>query len=174
MALFYLDASALVKRYVSEKGSTFVTQTTDPLGPNESLLASIGCVELVAALYRRVSTGSLMLANARLAEQAFRADLSRFLQPIDLNPSILGRAMGYVARSALALTAFATRRANVASARKPGRLSARRPLASAGARARRKLHSLCRRSGVFRRPASGMGRQAGSGAGRHHRCRGGL
>lgn len=95
MALHYLDASALVKRYVAEAGSAFVTRVSDPAGSNETYLATLGCVEVVSALYRRVNTGTLMFAAARHAEQVFRGELRSFLQPIDLNPSILARAMGF-------------------------------------------------------------------------------
>ena len=95
MALYYLDASALVKRYVAETGSVFVTGVTNPSASNEIFLATIGCVELVSALYRRVNASTLPYAAARYSEQAFRGDLRGFLQPIDLNPSILARAMGF-------------------------------------------------------------------------------
>ena len=94
MALYYLDASALVKRYVAEAGSPFVTRLTDPSASNEVWIASIGTVELMAALYRRVNTGMLTPSSAWSAEQAFRGDLHRIFDSIDLNPSILARGMG--------------------------------------------------------------------------------
>jgi predicted nucleic acid-binding protein len=94
MTLYYLDASALVKRYVAEPGSAFVTRLTSPSASNEVWLATIGCVELVAALYRCVNTGALSSSSAWNAEQAFRGDLQQMFQPIDLTSSILARAMG--------------------------------------------------------------------------------
>lgn len=94
MTLYYLDASALVKRYVAETGSAFVTRLTSSSESNEIWLATIGCVELVAALYRRVNTGALTSSSAWNAEQAFRGDWQQVFQPIDLNASILARAMG--------------------------------------------------------------------------------
>ncbi|MBI3821394.1 MAG: type II toxin-antitoxin system VapC family toxin [Planctomycetes bacterium] len=101
MALYYLDASALVKRYVAEKGSAFVTHLTNPGSRNETWLATIGCVELVSALFRRFNMGVLASAAAHNAEQTFRGELHQFIQLIDLNPSILARAMGLAKRHLL-------------------------------------------------------------------------
>lgn len=50
MNLYYLDASALVKRYADEPGSDWVRQITDPTAENTVLLAEITLVEVAAAL----------------------------------------------------------------------------------------------------------------------------
>jgi predicted nucleic acid-binding protein len=94
MAFYYLDASALVKRYVAEKGTAFITSLTNPNAGNDVWIAAIGSVELVAALYRRVNTGSIGASQASNAEQAFRGDLVNIFNSVDLTPSILSRAMG--------------------------------------------------------------------------------
>jgi predicted nucleic acid-binding protein len=94
MAVYFLDASALVKRYVAETGSAFVARMTDPALHGRTWMATIGAVELVSALYGRVNTGSISVASARQAEQLFRSDLYHHFASIDLSPSILSRAMG--------------------------------------------------------------------------------
>jgi predicted nucleic acid-binding protein len=94
MPLYFLDASALVKRYVSERGTAFVTAVTNPNAIGKAWMATIGSVELIAALYRRVNTGSLAPSSAWQAEHAFRGDLNRLFDSVDLSPSILARAMG--------------------------------------------------------------------------------
>jgi predicted nucleic acid-binding protein len=95
MAVFYLDTSALVKRYVAEKGSGFVRQITDPNAANFTWTASVTCVEIVSALFRRVNTGSIALAGAQAAEQAFRQDFYALLRTIDVAPNILAQAMAF-------------------------------------------------------------------------------
>lgn len=50
MTDYYLDASALVKRYAEEAGSDWIRQITDPLAQNTILLAEISLAEVAAAL----------------------------------------------------------------------------------------------------------------------------
>lgn len=77
MTDYYLDASALVKRYVDEVGSDWTRQITDPTAQNTILLAEITLAEVAAALaaqHRR--------PGGITQEQRDRA-LSRFLQDCD-------------------------------------------------------------------------------------------
>jgi predicted nucleic acid-binding protein len=46
----FLDASALVKRYVDETGSAWIRSITDPTGGHSILLAEISIAEVTAAL----------------------------------------------------------------------------------------------------------------------------
>lgn len=48
-----MDSSALVKRYLSEKGSIWVAAQTDTLAANTIVIAEITCVEVAAALAAR-------------------------------------------------------------------------------------------------------------------------
>ena len=50
MTTYYADSSALVKRYVTETGSTFVQGLCDPASGHVLALARIGLVEIAAAL----------------------------------------------------------------------------------------------------------------------------
>ncbi len=50
MSAYYFDASALVKRYTQESGSTWVRQITDPATDNTILLSENTLVEVSAAL----------------------------------------------------------------------------------------------------------------------------
>lgn len=77
MTDYYLDASALVKRYANEPGSTWVRQITDPLTQNTVLIAEITLAEVAAALAaKHRAPGGIT------QEQRDRA-LSRFLQDCD-------------------------------------------------------------------------------------------
>jgi len=74
---YYLDASALVKRYADEPGSTWVLQTTDPTTDNTVLLAEITLAEVAAALAaKQRAPGGIALGERDRA-------LSRFLQDCD-------------------------------------------------------------------------------------------
>ncbi len=53
MSLYYLDASALAKRYLTEKGTKWIQTLTDPVVGNTILIAEITQVEIAAALAAR-------------------------------------------------------------------------------------------------------------------------
>jgi predicted nucleic acid-binding protein len=71
---YYIDASALVKRYTREPGSTWVLQITEPSAQHTILLAEITLAEVAAALVakQRAPGGLTPLQGERI--------LSRFLQ----------------------------------------------------------------------------------------------
>jgi predicted nucleic acid-binding protein len=50
---YFFDSSAIVKRYVNEKGSAWVAETTDPAIGAYVYVASITGVEVVAAFARK-------------------------------------------------------------------------------------------------------------------------
>jgi len=56
MDLFF-DSSGLVKRYIAEIGSTWVTNTVDLASGNTIFIAEITGVEVTAAIARRTRTG---------------------------------------------------------------------------------------------------------------------
>ena len=74
MTNYYIDVSALVKRYTREPGSTWVLQITEPSAQHTILLAEITFAEVAAALAaKQRAPGDLTpLQGARI--------LSRFLQ----------------------------------------------------------------------------------------------
>ena len=53
MSYFYLDSSALTKRYLPEKGTTWVRALTDPATGHTVAIAQITRVEVAAALASR-------------------------------------------------------------------------------------------------------------------------
>ena len=53
MASYFLDSSALVKRYAAETGSAWVESLTDPRAGNRIYVAAIAHVEVVAAIARK-------------------------------------------------------------------------------------------------------------------------
>lgn len=71
---YFLDASALVKRYITEAGSKWVSQLTDPAANNTILIAEITMAEVAAALAAKHR------AVSGITQQQRDRALSRFLQ----------------------------------------------------------------------------------------------
>ena len=93
MTVYYFDTSALVKRYVLEVGTPWVLHLVDPANANEFYMAQITGPEIIAALFRRVRTGTLTLADARRAATNFRADWQNHYQVVEVRTNIIEHAM---------------------------------------------------------------------------------
>lgn len=102
MTDYFLDASAVVKRYADEAGSAWVRQITDPQAQNAILLAEITLAEVAAALAakQRAPKGITMEQRNRV--------LSRFLQDCDehftlvsIDRSVIDRAVDLAQRHRL-------------------------------------------------------------------------
>jgi len=77
--LYYFDTSGLVKRYVAEIGTAWVTGIAAPAAGNLLYVARLTGVEVVSAIARRARSGSLSAAHAAAALVRFHADFkSRF------------------------------------------------------------------------------------------------
>ena len=77
MSYYYLDASALVKRYTDEPGSSWIEQITDSHAQNIVLLAEITLAEVTAALAAKHR------APGGITREHMERILSRFLQDCD-------------------------------------------------------------------------------------------
>ena len=93
MVVYFVDSSALVKRYVSETGSMWVSDLFAPKLDNEVLIAAITGVEIVAAIARRARGGSIGMTDATAACNQFRSDLLSDYQVIDITENIITSAM---------------------------------------------------------------------------------
>jgi predicted nucleic acid-binding protein len=101
MAAHLLDSSAVVKRYVLETGSAWVTALVDPAAGHRTYLAGITGVEVVSAVTRRQRGGSLSPADASLLVAAFRRHLGGPYVVVDLTPAHMARAMDLAEAHAL-------------------------------------------------------------------------
>ena len=101
MAGFFCDSSAIVKRYVNEKGSNFVDNLTDLSSGNIILLARITRVEVVSAIARRLKNGSITTADAQNSLAAFQHDLTNSYFTIEITPVLLSIAMNLATKHAL-------------------------------------------------------------------------
>ncbi|MBW4639129.1 MAG: type II toxin-antitoxin system VapC family toxin [Gloeocapsa sp. UFS-A4-WI-NPMV-4B04] len=92
MTAYFLDSSALVKRYVSETGSAWVQQITAPQTGNLLFIARITWVEVISAFARRQREGSLTSADFAQVIHEFRSDLNTQYQVIELDATLAERA----------------------------------------------------------------------------------
>ncbi len=94
MTTYFLDASAVVKRYLTEVGSEYIADLFDQSLPNTFILAEITRVEVAAALAARQRARSgLTLKERELAVALLLRHCDREYKMVPLTPEILGRAI---------------------------------------------------------------------------------
>ncbi len=93
MPSYFFDTSAIVKRYVAEIGTAWVTGIMAPAAGNLLHLARVTGVEAVSALARRGRSGSLAPAHAVAALARFRADFRTRFQIVGINVALIKQAM---------------------------------------------------------------------------------
>ena len=74
MSAFFCDSSALVKRYVNETGSVWLTAMIDPKVGSYVFIARITFVEVVSAITRRERGGHVSAIDAATARNQFEKD----------------------------------------------------------------------------------------------------
>ncbi|MDX2241601.1 MAG: type II toxin-antitoxin system VapC family toxin [Leptolyngbyaceae cyanobacterium bins.302] len=82
---YFLDSSALVKRYIPETGSGWIQNLADTSAGNLLIIARITWVEVLSALARRHREGSLITTDLNLVIQQFRFDLTTQYRVVELN-----------------------------------------------------------------------------------------
>ncbi len=123
MTTYFLDSSAIVKRYVNERGSSWINALLKPSAGNRFYIARITGAEVVAAITRRARGGSISLADAALGISDFRYDFTYAFNFIEMDVRLISSAMslaelhplrGYDAvQLAAVIQASDIRRANV-------------------------------------------------------------
>jgi predicted nucleic acid-binding protein len=93
MAVYFLDSSALVKRYISETGSAWILGLFDPPLNNEVFIAAITSVEIIAAITRRSRSGSISIADATVTCNQFKSDLQKDYQIVEITENIISSGM---------------------------------------------------------------------------------
>ena len=93
MAVYFIDSSALVKRYVSETGTAFVTDITDPAAGHRLYVARITGVEVIAALARRGRAGDVSADALAAALGQFRQEFATVYRIVEMAAALLSDAM---------------------------------------------------------------------------------
>ena len=90
MTTYFLDASAVVKRYLTEAGSEYIADLFDQSLPNTMILAEITRVEVAAALAARQRARSgLTLRERDRAVALMLRHCDREYRVVPLTPEVL-------------------------------------------------------------------------------------
>jgi predicted nucleic acid-binding protein len=101
VAVYFFGSSAIVKRYVNELGTAWVTSLVDPAAGNRNHSVSLTGVEVVSAITRRARGGSVATAVAAAACLQFRADFAGRYLVEQVTPGLVARAMSMAEKHAL-------------------------------------------------------------------------
>ncbi len=93
MAAYYLDTSALVKRYARERGTAWITALTTPDQAHDLYTVRLTGPEMISALFRKIRTGELSRATALRLAQDFKDDWKWQYQVLEINARLSDRAM---------------------------------------------------------------------------------
>jgi len=74
MTTYFVDTSALVKRYVDEKGSAWLRAVFDADPPPTIVIVHLAIVEIISAFTRRLREGTLTAVEYAQLQDSFRAD----------------------------------------------------------------------------------------------------
>lgn len=92
MTVYYFDSSAIVKRYITEPGTSWVIATAEVNAGNEILVSLLTRAEVPAAIFKRQREGSITAPDAALVVTDFTNDFSAQYQPIDVTVRLVERA----------------------------------------------------------------------------------
>lgn len=93
MPTYFLDSSAIAKRYVAEVGSAWTVSLTDPSSRNVCWLAAVTRVEVVAGLYRRHRMGHLTAVDAQRSAGAFLHECAVAFRVLTIDSATLDSAI---------------------------------------------------------------------------------
>ncbi|HEV2237768.1 MAG TPA: type II toxin-antitoxin system VapC family toxin [Ktedonobacterales bacterium] len=92
MAVYFLDTSAVVKRYVAETGSAWVTSLCDPATGHIIVISQATLVEAVAAICRKARLGTISQQDRDGLINAFRRDARRSYSLERVTSTVYSRA----------------------------------------------------------------------------------
>jgi hypothetical protein len=92
MTTYYVDTSALIKRYIDEVGSDWLRATFNTPPLPSVVFIHLAIVEVTSALTRRMCEGILTPAEYTQAQNAFRADCLNEYELITTVDDVIDRA----------------------------------------------------------------------------------
>lgn len=78
MGAYFLDTSAIVKRYVPEQGHGWIVTLCDPIQGHELYISQAALVEVVAAMCRRTREQHMTITDRNKLISIFRQDCNDF------------------------------------------------------------------------------------------------
>ena len=125
MAAYFLESSALLKRYVNEPGTDVVVALTAPDIGRSLYVCRIALVEVVAAIARRRKGKTIRPKTAAVLLQRARGDFLSLFRVVEVSPQLLTDAVVFADRfelrayDAVQLAAAALVKQNLAAANLP-------------------------------------------------------
>lgn len=101
MAAYYLDSSALVKRYVQEDGTFWIRTVTSRRAGHTLHTVRVTGPELVSAITRKARAGEVSARSAARANNSFRQDWRDQYYISEVSPEVADRAMALVEKHGL-------------------------------------------------------------------------
>ena len=101
MSVFFCDTSGLVKRDVSERGSTWLTSQIDPANGSRVYISQITIVEVVSAITRKERGNHLSANDAAAALQTFETNCLFEFSIVPLSTSLVNEAVTLARKYAL-------------------------------------------------------------------------
>jgi predicted nucleic acid-binding protein len=93
VAHYYLDSSAIVKRYVAEAGTEWVIDLCVASAGHALYTVRISGAEIIAALFLRVRTGTLAESDAQATATQFKTDFRDRYQIVETTEQVVDLAM---------------------------------------------------------------------------------
>lgn len=101
MSHYFLDSSALAKRYVTESGSAWIRSIFAIPFEHTCLIAQITPVEVYSGAMRRVREGSVDIATASNLRLALLMHTEKQYQVVRLTPQVIWQAQEIIERHPL-------------------------------------------------------------------------
>jgi predicted nucleic acid-binding protein len=98
---FFVDTSALAKRYLKEPGSAWVLSWIEPPAGNITVISQLTLIEMFAVLARSQRTGLLTLAAASALQNDFLVHIEKEYLVIGLDDSVVLSARSLVLKHPL-------------------------------------------------------------------------
>lgn len=93
MSIYFLDSSAIAKRYINEIGSNWLCPLFDPTLGNQFFMAAITGVEIISAITRRAKSGSISSRDSIAIRNQFKEDMQSEYQVIEITETLISSAM---------------------------------------------------------------------------------
>src|ERR1700722_18480939 len=101
MSFYFLDSSALLKRYVIETGTAWMQSLFDPSLRNRVAVAAISLVEITAAVARRGRAGSLRPSEATRILGSMKLHFAQDFEVVGIAQPVINVAVAAAERHAL-------------------------------------------------------------------------
>lgn len=101
MSSFFCDSSAVVKRYIAETGSAWLSAMTNPASGSFVYVARITFVEVISAVTRREKGGHISATDANNARLIFEQDFLKEFLKVEISENLINEAANLAKKYAL-------------------------------------------------------------------------